>query len=69
MLPGLSSWADIGPVVVVDHAGFVATGAMLRRGAAEARKHGFERVADFGSPFPEPEAVAWLTDLLSVLEP
>ena len=68
MLPGLSSWADIGPVVV-DHAGFVATGAMLRWGAAEARKHGFERVAGFGSPFPEPEAVAWLTDLLSVLEP
>ena len=27
-------------------------------GAAEARKHGFERVADFGSPFHEPRAVA-----------
>jgi hypothetical protein len=48
----------LSPFVVVDHAGFVATGAMLRRGAAEARKHGFERVADFGSPFPEPGAVA-----------
>ena len=59
----------LSPFVVVDHAGFVATGAMLRRGAAEARKHGFERLADFGSPFPEPGAVAWLTDLLSVLEP
>jgi CubicO group peptidase (beta-lactamase class C family) len=46
------------PFVVVDHAGFVATGAMLPRGAAEARKHGFERVADFGSPFHEPRAVA-----------
>jgi hypothetical protein len=44
--------------VVVDHAGFVATRAMLRPGAAEARKHRFERVADFGSPFPEPGAVA-----------
>lgn len=48
----------LSPFVVVDHAGFVATGAMLRRGAAEARMHGFERVADFGSPFPEPGAVA-----------
>ena len=48
----------LSPFVVVDHAGFVATGAMLRRGAAEARKHGFERVADFRSPFPEPGAVA-----------
>jgi CubicO group peptidase (beta-lactamase class C family) len=46
------------PFVVVDHAGFVATGALARRGAAEARKHGFERVADFGSPFAEPGAVA-----------
>lgn len=48
----------LSPFVVVDHAGFVATGAMHRRGAAEARMHGFERVADFGSPFPEPGAVA-----------
>jgi hypothetical protein len=48
----------LSPFVVVDHAGFVATGAMLRRGAAEARKYRFERVADFGSPFPEPGAVA-----------
>jgi hypothetical protein len=48
----------LSPFVVVDHAGFVATGAMLRQGAAEARKHGFQRVADFGSPFPEPGAVA-----------
>ena len=71
-LGGSLGWADpasglafgfvhnrlLSPFVVVDHAGFVATGAMLRRGAAEARKHGFERVADFGSPFPEPGAVA-----------
>ena len=46
------------PFVVVDHAGFVATSALLRRGVAQARKHGFERVADFGSPFAEPGAVA-----------
>ena len=81
-LGGSLGWADpasglafgfvhnrlLSPFVVVDHAGFVAIGAMPRR-AAEARKHGFERVADFGLPFPEPGAVAWLTDLLSVLEP
>ncbi|MGB9252600.1 MAG: serine hydrolase domain-containing protein [Mycobacterium sp.] len=46
------------PFVVVDHAGFVATGALCRMGAAQARKDGFERVADFGSPFAEPGAVA-----------
>jgi CubicO group peptidase (beta-lactamase class C family) len=46
------------PLVVVDHAGFVATSAMCRMGAAQARKDGFERVADFGSPFAEPGAVA-----------
>ena len=46
------------PFVVVDHAGFVATSAICRMGAAQARKDGFERVADFGSPFAEPGAVA-----------
>ena len=46
------------PFVLVDHAGFVATSAMCRMGAAQARKDGFERVADFGSPFEEPGAVA-----------
>ena len=46
------------PFVVVDHAGFVATSALCRMGAARARKDGFERVADFGSPFAEPGAVA-----------
>ena len=46
------------PLVVVDHAGFVATSAICRMGAAQARKDGFERVADFGSPFAEPGAVA-----------
>jgi CubicO group peptidase (beta-lactamase class C family) len=71
-LGGSLGWADpdsglafgfvhnrlLSPFVVVDHAGFVATGALLRRGAAEARKYGFERVADFGSAFAEPGAVA-----------
>ena len=46
------------PFVVVDHAGFVATSALCRMGAAQARKDGFERVTDFGSPFAEPGAVA-----------
>ncbi|MFZ1160873.1 serine hydrolase domain-containing protein [Mycobacterium sp.] len=46
------------PFVVVDHAGFVATSALCRMGATQARKSGFERVAAFGSPFAEPGAVA-----------
>jgi CubicO group peptidase (beta-lactamase class C family) len=71
-LGGSLGWADpdsglafgfvhnrlLSPFVVVDHAGFVATGALARRGAAQARKHGFERVADFGSAIAEPGAVA-----------
>lgn len=71
-LGGSLGWADpasglafafvhnrlLSPLVLLDHTGFVAVHAMMRRGAAEARKHGFERVADFGSPFPEPGAVA-----------
>jgi CubicO group peptidase (beta-lactamase class C family) len=71
-LGGSLGWADpesglavgfvhnrlLSPFVVVDHAGFVATSALLRRGMAQARKHGFKRVADFGSPFAEPGAVA-----------
>jgi CubicO group peptidase (beta-lactamase class C family) len=66
-LGGSLGWADpdsglafgfvhnrlLSPFVVVDHAGFVATNALARRGAAEARKHGFERVADFGAPISE----------------
>jgi CubicO group peptidase (beta-lactamase class C family) len=71
-LGGSLGWADpesglacgfvhnrlLSPFVVVDHAGFVATSALIRRGVAEARKHGFERVDDFGAPFFEPGAVA-----------
>jgi CubicO group peptidase (beta-lactamase class C family) len=71
-LGGSLGWADpasglafafvhnrlLSPLVLLDHTGFVVVHAMMRRGAAEARKHGFERVADFGSPFPEPGAVA-----------
>ncbi|ORV96793.1 serine hydrolase domain-containing protein [Mycobacterium kyorinense] len=71
-LGGSIGWADpasglafafvhnrlLSPFVLVDHAGFVATGTLLRRGAARARRHGFERVTDFGAPFPESGAVA-----------
>ncbi len=71
-LGGSLGWADPGsglafgfvhnrlltPFVVVDHAGFVATGALCRMGATQARRDGYERVADFGSPFAEPGAVA-----------
>jgi CubicO group peptidase (beta-lactamase class C family) len=69
-LGGSLGWADpnsglsfgfvhnrlLSPFVVVDHAGFVATSVLLRRAAAEARRHGFERVSDFGAPFSEPGA-------------
>jgi CubicO group peptidase (beta-lactamase class C family) len=69
-LGGSLGWADpasglafgfvhnrlLSPFVVLDHAGFVATGAMIRRGAAGAREHGFHRVSEFGSPFPEAAA-------------
>lgn len=71
-LGGSLGWADpasgvafafvhnrlLSPFVVVDHAGFVAMGAMLRRGVSLARRRGFQRVPDLGAPFPEPGAVA-----------
>lgn len=67
-LGGSMGWADpasglafgfvhnrlLSPFVLVDHAGFVGTGALLRRGVAQAREEGFRRVTDFGSPYPEP---------------
>jgi CubicO group peptidase (beta-lactamase class C family) len=71
-LGGSLGWADpdsglavgfvhnrlLSPFVVVDHAGFVLTASLIRRAVAEARKHGLERVGDFGAPFSEPGAVA-----------
>lgn len=71
-LGGSLGWADppsglafafvhnrlLSPFVLVDHGGFVATAALLRRGAAQARKHGFERVTEFGAQFPQSGAVA-----------
>ncbi|MDX1891011.1 serine hydrolase domain-containing protein [Mycolicibacterium sp. 050158] len=39
------------PLVVSDQAGFVATAALIRRGAARARRHGFGSVPRFGAPY------------------
>lgn len=41
------------PFVVSDQAGFVATAALIRRGAAAARRNGFTPVTEFGAPFTE----------------
>ena len=41
------------PFVVTDQAGFVATAALIRRGAVLARKRGFAPVAEFGAPFAD----------------
>jgi CubicO group peptidase (beta-lactamase class C family) len=71
-LGGSLGWADpasglavgfvhnrlLSPFVLLDHGGFVLTNGLIRRAVAEARKHGLERVAEFGSPYPEPGAVA-----------
>ncbi len=46
------------PFVMTDHAAFVGIYALIRQAAAKARKHGFRRVTEFGSPFSEPGAVA-----------
>ena len=47
------------PLVVVDQAGFVATAALIRRGAAAARSRGYRPVPAFGAPFvAEPRHVA-----------
>jgi len=39
------------PLVATDQTGFVGTGALVRLGAASARKRGFTPVAEFGSPY------------------
>lgn len=41
------------PLVVSDQAGFLATAALIRRGVAQSRKHGFAPVAEAGSSFAE----------------
>jgi CubicO group peptidase (beta-lactamase class C family) len=39
------------PLVVSDQAGFVATAALIRLGAARARRNGFAVIPHFGAPF------------------
>lgn len=39
------------PLVVSDQTGFVGTAALVRLGAVEARKRGFEAVPEFGAPY------------------
>jgi CubicO group peptidase (beta-lactamase class C family) len=47
------------PFVFTDQAGFLATAALIRRSATEARRHGYQAVADFGAPFvPQAAPVA-----------
>ena len=44
--------------MIFDQATFIGLGALLRRGAAAARKHGYQTMPDFGAPYPTPEKVA-----------
>jgi CubicO group peptidase (beta-lactamase class C family) len=47
------------PFVVADQAGFVATAAFIRRGAAAAARRGYRPVQEFGAPYrPELRPVA-----------
>jgi CubicO group peptidase (beta-lactamase class C family) len=49
------------PLLISDQAGFVATAALIRRGVALARSHGYRRVTEFGSrclPSPRLEPAA-----------
>ncbi len=46
------------PLVATDQTGFVATGALIRIGAAAARRRGFAPVAEFGSPYGSAQAGA-----------
>ncbi len=39
------------PFLLTDQAGFIATAALVRNGAGDARRHGFEPVAEFGQPY------------------
>lgn len=39
------------PLLISDQTGFAATGALVRRGAAQARRNGFAPVREFGSPY------------------
>ena len=43
--------------MVFDQATFIGLGALLRRDAAAARRHGYRVVPDFGAPYPEPSGI------------
>jgi CubicO group peptidase (beta-lactamase class C family) len=44
------------PFVALDHAGFVGTAALIRRGVARGRRHGITSVPLLGAPFAEWDA-------------
>ncbi|MEB3034178.1 esterase/beta-lactamase LipL [[Mycobacterium] nativiensis] len=44
------------PFVALDHAGFVGTAALIRRGVAGGRRHGLDPIPLLGSPFVELDA-------------
>lgn len=46
------------PFVLTDQAGFVATAALVRRGAALAEANGYQRVEQFGAAFDDARRVA-----------
>lgn len=46
------------PLVATDQTNFVGTGALVRLGAASARKRGFAPVTEFGAAFPSVTAAA-----------
>lgn len=69
-LGGSMGWADpasglaigfvhnrlLTPFVAVDHAGFVGTAALIRRGVAQGRRRGYAPIPQLGAPFAEPDA-------------
>ncbi|CAJ1498984.1 serine hydrolase domain-containing protein [[Mycobacterium] kokjensenii] len=69
-LGGSMGWADpasglaigfvhnrlLTPFVAIDHAGFVGTAALIRRGVAKAGRRGYTPVPRLGAPFAEREA-------------
>jgi len=46
------------PLVASDQAGFVATAALIRRGAASARRNGYRAVREYGAPYAPATATA-----------
>ena len=44
------------PFVALDHAGFVGTAALIRRGVARGRRHGLDPIPQLGAPFAEQDA-------------